>query len=60
MCRTEFTYPETRKDDTVDDFHGTMVPDPYRWLETKIGSELDTWIEKQNEIVAGYIDESAS
>lgn len=58
MSRAEFNYPETRKDDTIDDFHGTMVPDPYRWLETKIGPELDTWIEGQNKAVAGYIDES--
>ncbi len=58
MSNPDYNYPVTRKDDTVDDFHGTMVPDPYRWLETKIGSELDTWIEGQNEVVAGYIDES--
>src|SRR5207253_2471906 len=27
------TYPEARKVDTVDDYFGTKVSDPYRWLE---------------------------
>ena len=26
-------YPETRKVEQVDDYHGTKIADPYRWLE---------------------------
>ena len=39
----------TRKDSTVDDFHGTLVKDPYRWLENSEDSEVQAWIANQNE-----------
>ena len=29
----KYTYPEAKKGNVADDFHGTMVKDPYRWLE---------------------------
>jgi prolyl oligopeptidase len=32
-------YPRTRKVDQVDDYHGTRVADPYRWLESVDSSE---------------------
>ena len=31
--RRSFTYPPARRSDIVDDYHGTAVADPYRWLE---------------------------
>lgn len=49
------SYPETRKDAVVDDFHGTMVADPYRWLEDTESEEVKTWLKTQKELETSYI-----
>ncbi|GAA1389670.1 prolyl oligopeptidase family serine peptidase [Luteococcus peritonei] len=41
------TYPETRRDDLVEDLHGHQVPDPYRWLEDPDSVETRDWVERQ-------------
>src|SRR5439155_1358120 len=50
-------YPAARKSDVVDDYHGTRVPDPYRWLEDPDSPESRAWIEAQNRLTAGYLAE---
>lgn len=53
-----YTYPNTRMGDTVDNFHGTPVADPYRWLEEN-SEERELWLGKQANLTHGVISSSA-
>jgi prolyl oligopeptidase len=48
-------YPATAKVDVVDDYHGTTVADPYRWLEDVDSEQTRAWVAAQNEITFGYL-----
>ncbi len=49
-------YPETRKDTTViDDYFGTEVADPYRWLEDDTSEETANWVKAQNKVTFDYL-----
>jgi prolyl oligopeptidase len=49
-------YPQTRKVDQVDDYHGTKVADPYRWLEDDSSAETAKWVVEENKVTFGYLD----
>ena len=50
-------YPDTRRDTTVvDDYHGTRVADPYRWLEDDNSAETAAWVEAENTVTRDYLD----
>lgn len=50
-------YPETRKSNHVDIYHGQEVKDPYRWLEDDNSMETGDWVTAQNVVTRGYLDE---
>ncbi|WP_225309422.1 prolyl oligopeptidase family serine peptidase [Larkinella humicola] len=50
-------YPKTRKTDQVDDYHGTKVADPYRWLEDDRSAETGAWVKAQNAVTFGYLEQ---
>lgn len=50
-------YPITKKVDTVDNYFGTDVKDPYRWLEDDRSSETEAWVKAQNIVSSGYLNE---
>ena len=50
------TYPTTRTVGVVDNYFGTQVADPYRWLEDLDAPETADWIAAQNKVTFGYLD----
>src|SRR5437868_2425787 len=50
------SYPVTHRDEQVDDYHGTLVADPYRWLEDVDSAETQAWIAAQNALTFGYLE----
>jgi len=52
-----FSYPQTRKSDQVDNYHGVTVADPYRWLEDLDSQETASWVEAQNAVTFGYLNQ---
>ncbi len=51
-----FKYPETRRIDHVDTYHGTSIADPYRWLEDADSPDTRRWIEAQNALAQPYLE----
>ncbi|MDE3154218.1 MAG: S9 family peptidase [Acidobacteriota bacterium] len=49
-------YPPARPLDLVDDYHGTPVPDPYRWLEEAEAPETVAWVAAENELTRSRLD----
>lgn len=57
MKISHLPYPDTRRDTTVvDDYHGTCVADPYRWLEDDNSAETAAWVEAENAVTRDYLD----
>jgi prolyl oligopeptidase len=50
-------YPTTRTTNQVDDYHGKLVVDPYRWLEDVDAPETLAWIDAQNRLTFQYLEQ---
>ena len=49
-------YPKAKTVDQVDDYHGTKVADPYRWLEDADSPDTKAWVEQEDKLTFGYLD----
>ena len=56
LVAAQYVYPETKKTDTITDYHGTKVADPYRWLEDDRSDETKQWVTEQNKVTFDYLD----
>ena len=54
---SEIEYPVTRKGDVVDEYFGSKIPDPYRWLEDDRSDETGEWIRAQNAVTFEYLNQ---
>lgn len=50
------SYPAARRGDQVDDYHGTRIADPYRWLEELDSPETRAWIEAENALTQRHLE----
>ena len=50
-------YPDTKKDGTVDNYFGTPIADPYRWLENDTSAETAAWVIAENKVTQNYLSQ---
>jgi prolyl oligopeptidase len=48
-------YPRTPTVPVVDDYHGTRVADPYRWLEALDSPQVADWVARQNRLTIPFL-----
>ncbi len=54
--KSTMNYPQTIKADTIDNYFGSAVADPYRWLEDDTSTSTKTWVKAQNDVTFGFLD----
>jgi prolyl oligopeptidase len=53
----KLTYPAAPRSEQVDDYHGEKVADPYRWLEDVDSAQTKAWVEAENKLTFGYLEQ---
>jgi len=51
----KFAYPKPKRGEQVDNFHGTTVADPYRWMEDTESADTRKWIDDENKLTNAYL-----
>jgi len=47
-------YPNATRSDLVEEMHGVVVPDPYRWLEDAANEQTRAWVAEQGELTQSH------
>ncbi len=51
----QIKYPSTKKKEVIDNYHGTQVSDPYRWLEDDNAKDTKAWVKAENIVTQDYL-----
>jgi prolyl oligopeptidase len=51
----QIKYPDTKKVEQKDDYFGTSIDDPYRWLENDTAQETEAWVKAENQVTNNYL-----
>ncbi len=54
--KTPMPYPDAKKIQHIDVYHGIEVSDPYRWLENLDSAETRSWVEKENLLTNAWLE----
>ncbi|MFN9348276.1 MAG: prolyl oligopeptidase family serine peptidase, partial [Planctomycetota bacterium] len=49
-------YPKSKVVDQIDDYHGTKINDPFRWLEDVDSEDTKSWVVEQNKLTFDYLE----
>ncbi len=52
---SQIKYPDTKKVDQEDNYFGTIIKDPYRWLEDDNSAETKAWVKEENKVTDDYV-----
>lgn len=55
LSKAQVSYPPTKKINQTDNYHGTTVGDPYRWLEDDKSAETKDWVVEENKVTSAYL-----
>ena len=50
-------YPDAERTEVVDNYFGTEVADPYRWLEDDRSEQTAAWVAAENAVTQNYLDQ---
>ncbi len=54
---SQIKYPDTKKVKQEDNYFGTIVKDPYRWLEDDNSEETKAWVKEENAVTENYLSQ---
>ena len=55
LAQIAIKYPNAKKVEQTDDYHGVKVADPYRWLEEVDSADTKEWVDAQNKVTSEYL-----